>query len=132
MNKISTCALLFCLWLISGCSKSNDAIVTGSVSINGEPVNDGRIGFFPVDGNARTAGARIQNGKYSASVPPGKAKVEIRVSKVVGQEKMYNTPNSETRPVSKEILPPKYNSETELELDVSPGENQKNFDLKTN
>ena len=34
-------------------------------------------------------------------------------------------------PIRVEVLPPKYNYQTELLLDVKPGKNQQDYDLKT-
>lgn len=72
------------------------------------------------------------DGKYSADVPIGPSKVAIRVPKVIGQRKLYNTPDSPVQPLMDESLPAKFNDETELTLDVKPGETQGDFDLKTN
>ena len=105
--------------------------VTGTVTVNGEPAQTGSISFFPVDGKSVTTGAVIEAGKYSARVPVGKVKVEIRVSKIVGRKKLYDTPNSPIQPIMQEVLPPKYNDQTELELDVEPGKNEQNYDFKT-
>ncbi|MHB1035946.1 MAG: hypothetical protein ACYC0Y_15010, partial [Pirellulales bacterium] len=66
-----------------------------------------------------------------AKVPAGKVKVEIRVSKVVGEKKLYDTPNSPVQPIMQEVLPPTYHDRTTLELDVQPGANEKNYALKT-
>jgi hypothetical protein len=129
-QKLFVAIALPCLAAV-GCG-DNATTISGAVSINGEPVKEGTIGFFPVDGNARTTGTKIRDGKYSAEVSPGAAKVEIRVSKVVGESKLYDTPNSETRPIRREVLPPKYNNETELQVEIKAGRNESNFDLKTN
>ncbi len=116
----------------AGCSKSaTTAEVSGMVTVDGEPAKAGAIGFFPVDGKSPTAGGKIEAGKYSTQVPFGESKVEIRVSKVVGQKKLYDTPNSPVQPIMKEVLPEKYNDQTELRIDVQPGTNNKDFDLKT-
>lgn len=125
----------FCLFgvmaMAVGCSEGPPmGDVTGTVTINGVPANTGSISFFPVDGKSVTTGTKIEGGKYSAQVPVGKVKVEIRVSKVVGRKKLYDTPNSPVQEILHEVLPPKYNDRTEIELDVQPGENQKNYDLK--
>src|SRR5689334_9723281 len=82
------------LIFITGCTKPNIGIVTGTVTVDGTRAKTGSIAFFPSDPKASTAGAEIVDGKYRAQVPPGTAKVEIRVSKVVGQKKLYNTANS--------------------------------------
>ncbi len=47
---------------------------------------------MPVDGKTATTGAVIENGKYKSDAPLGESKVEIRVPKVVGKKKLYDTP----------------------------------------
>lgn len=118
--------------LTVGCSKGPPmGQVTGTVTVDGTPAKSGAIGFFPVDGNSVTTGAAIKDGKYTAEVPVGKVKVEINVTKVVGEKKLYDTPDSKVMPVTAQILPPRYNDRTTLELDVQPGKNEKNYELTT-
>jgi hypothetical protein len=116
---------------VAGCSGSNLATVTGTVTVDGEPAEVGAVSFFAVDGRAPTAGARIVNGRYTAQVPTGLCNVQVRVSKLVGQRKIYDTPDSPVKQVWAEVLPPKYNEATELQLDVQPGTNEQNYDLST-
>jgi hypothetical protein len=125
-------ALLFlaCVALV-GCGKSNLATVSGTITVDGEPAKVGAISFFAVDGRAPTAGAQIVDGQYSAEVRPGKCFVQVRVSKVVGKKKLYDTPDSPVREVWAEVLPAKYNDATTLEFEVKPGENKQDYDLKT-
>ncbi len=122
--------LMIALTLVVGCKKRTMGTVSGMVTIDGTPVKTGGISFFPSNLQASTAGSEITDGQYSAEVAPGVAKVEIRVPKVVGQKKLYNTPNSPVRPILAEVLPAKYNDETELTLDVQLGENKHDFALK--
>lgn len=114
-----------------GCGNSRVAEVSGKVVVDGEPVPNGAILFFPVDGQSATSGSVIENGEYYAKVAVGKMKVSISVPKVVGKKKIYDTPNSPEMPVTKEALPPRYNEKTELTVDVEPGKNTRNFDLKS-
>lgn len=117
--------------LVVGCSPATKGEVSGTVSIDGTPVENGMISFYAVDGNAPTAGGRILNGKYSVEVNPGLCRVEIRVSKAVGEKKLYDTPDSPVRPILAEALPPKYNDRSELQLDVKLGDNEQDYDLTT-
>jgi hypothetical protein len=127
----SFCAALGATLPIAGCEKSNIGTVSGTIAIDGSPVKSGSIAFFPVDRKSPTCGAEIHDGLYTAKVPLGTSKVEIRVSKVVGQKKLYNTPNSPVQPLLAEVLPAKYNDQTELTLDVKPGRNQQDYQLAT-
>jgi hypothetical protein len=117
--------------VLPGCSDSNRGVVSGSVTIDGQSVKAGSIAFFPIDEKSPTAGASIADGQYTAQVPLGQTKVQIRVAKVVGQKKLYNTADSPVQPIMQEILPAKYNDDTELRLDVKPGNTVKNFGLTT-
>jgi hypothetical protein len=123
--------VLFLLLMLSGCSNSNRGVVSGSVTIDGQPVKSGSIAFFPIDEKSPTTGASITDGQYTAQVPLGQTKVQIRVAKKVGEKKLYNTPDSPVQPIMKETLPAKYNDDTELQLDVKPGNTVKNFELTT-
>jgi hypothetical protein len=114
-----------------GCSRSDMGIVNGIVTVDGEPARVGAISFFAVDGRAPTAGAPIVDGKFSAQVNPGVCMVQIRVSKIVGKKKLYDTPGSPVREVWAEVLPAKYNNNTQLKLDVKRGENQQEYALST-
>lgn len=118
-----------CLAMAAGCSDPNIGIVSGSVMIDGEPAETGSITFAAEDGLTGPIGTMIADGKYSVELPIGMAKVEIRVPVVVGQKKLYNTPDSPVSDVMEESLPPRYNDETELTYDVVPGESVKDFEL---
>ena len=91
----------------------------------------GSIAFFPVDGRSTTSGAEILDGQYTATVPLGASKVEIRVPKVTGQKKLYDTPDSPIKEMMTESLPTKYNDATELTLDVTRGEIRQDYELTT-
>ncbi len=118
------------LVVVTGCSDNSLSEVTGTVSVNGQPAEKGSISFIPADGKAQTTGGEIKEGKYSVKVPPGMAKVQIRIPVVDGKKKLYNTPDSPVQDTLKEVLPEKYNNKTELLFDVQPGKNEKNWDLK--
>jgi hypothetical protein len=122
--------LLFSLPFVAACGGPRDAAtVSGSVTIDGRVAETGSITFIPVNGEGPSSGAAIAAGQYSASVWPGKSRVEIRVPKVVGESKLYDTPDSPLQQVMAEVLPAKYNEKSELELDVQLGQNQKDWAL---
>ena len=123
--------VLFPALLTPGCAEPTEGVVSGTIVVDGVPAEMGSIAFIPVDGLSSTAGASITDGKYTAVVPLGSAKVQIRVNKKIGEKRIYNTPDSPIQPILAEVLPPKFNNETELLLDVKPGENQQDYDLTT-
>jgi hypothetical protein len=119
------------LLLITGCSDPTVGTVSGTVTVDGAPVKSGSITFFPLDGRSSTSGAEIVDGKYTTTVAPGTARVEIHVPKVIGQRKAYDTPDSPMMEIVGEALPAKYHDASELTLDVKLGENRQDYDLST-
>jgi hypothetical protein len=126
--------LLTALALAAGCGQGpGTGEVRGTVTVDGQPAPPGSsITFVPADGKAPTAGALIENGKYTARVPVGPAKVQVRAPKTVAKPKAgkQEGPGAEGDLVE-ESLPAKYNDSTTLTYDVKPGTNTKDWDLKT-
>jgi hypothetical protein len=128
------CALAVALaWTAAGCSMGPAVgTVTGDVTFDGQPVKDGHLTFTPVDGKGQTGGAAIVDGKFKAEqVPATKMKVEIHGNKVIGKRKAYDTPESPMMDEIAELLPPKYNFNSELTLDVKRGSQDIRYDLKS-
>jgi hypothetical protein len=127
------CALqLGTLCLVAGCS-TGPAVgtVNGDVTFDGQPVKDGRISFTPLDGQAPTGGAPIVNGKFQAVVPVAKMKVAINGNKVIGKRKAYDTPESPWEDDVAELLPAKYNVNSDLTLEVKKGVQDVKYELKS-
>jgi hypothetical protein len=120
------------LWAAAGCSTGPPvAELSGTVSVDGQPPARGAITFIPIDGKGQTAGCEIKDGKYAAKLGVGTFKVEIRVPKVVGRKKLYDTPDSPIQDLLEEVLPARYNSASELKIEVNAGKNEKDWDLKS-
>jgi hypothetical protein len=123
------CIVLLLAFL--GCGPSDGLVdVTGTVKVDGQPLEKGAISFEPVDGKSQTAGGTISSGTFKARVPPGKMKVKISAEKVVGKRKAYDTPDSPEVPIVDEALPKRYNAATELVSEVKPAA-KLDFDLTT-
>jgi hypothetical protein len=117
---------------IAGCGDNSGLIeVKGTVTLDGTPLEKGAISFTPVDKKTRTAGANIVAGSYSTQVPVGTMKVSISAPKVVGKKPLYDRPGSRERDVIEELVPAKYNEESDLRLEVKPGGMEKNWDLRS-
>jgi hypothetical protein len=119
------------LALLPGCEDGlRTAEVTGTVKVDGQiPPAGSSITFIPTDGKSQTAGAVLQEGRYSVRVPVGKSKVEIRVPRPVARPgPKVQGPGSEGGLIE-ESLPAKYNDQTELAFEVKPGKNEKDWDL---
>jgi hypothetical protein len=126
------CASAFCLIFI-GCSTGPaTGTVSGEVTFDGQPIEDGRITFIPVDGQSQPAGAAIIIGKFDVkNVPVTKMKVEINGNKKTGKKfKVYDTPESPLKDELVELIPVRYNVNSELTLDVKKGSQTVRYDLK--
>jgi hypothetical protein len=123
-------AALVASLLIIGCSDPTTGQVSGQVTVGGKPLEKGTIQFVPADGTSPTAGGEVLGGKYSVRVSVGTMKVSFSAPKVVGQKKVYNTPDSPTMPVTAEALPARYSTESKLTLEVKPGSNPKDWELE--
>ena len=132
--SVRACRLQFAVALlilsVAGCSSKPDgSSLNGTVSLDGSPLAEGVINFIAIDGSAATSEAKIVAGQYEAVAPPGEKRVEIRAAKVVGRKKMYNTPDSPTVDVVEELLPRRYNVDSELRLSVTEEEQVQDFAL---
>ncbi len=116
---------------VSGCG-SSVTTVSGKVMFDGQPLANGTINFVPADGATATAGGKIENGTYSVQMPPGKKKVQVSATKVVGRRVVYEgDPNSPVIDNVQEIIPPQYHVNTILTGDAKAGSNTQDFDLKS-
>jgi len=80
---IAVCVIL----ASSGCSGDGTLTISGTVTVDGTPVETGSITFVPVDGKTAVEGAEIKNGAYQAKVPPGEKIVQVRAMKFEPGEK---------------------------------------------
>jgi hypothetical protein len=125
-------SVMFVTAVLAGCSsKPAGGTVKGTVTLDSQPLATGRILFIAVDQSSPSAEAAITAGQFEALVPPGEKRVEIRAPKVTGKRKMYDTPDSPTVDTVVELLPAKYNVNSELAMTVDGAAQEQNFDLKS-
>lgn len=116
--------------VVCGCGGDSQPTVSGKVTLDGKPLENGAISFVPADGATATAGGIITNGEYTVEVPAGAKKVEITAAKVVGQRPAYEgNPNSPMIDITESIIPERYNTKSELTREVKAGENTLDFEL---
>ena len=128
-TRAGALSLLLAL-LIVGCGQIKLAEVSGTITYDGEVVEQGSIAFLPLDGNGPSGGSAIKDGKYFAqNVSVGMVKVRILGAKVTGQKRMFDDPNSPLVTTSEQYLPTKYNKETELTYEVKAGSQTNDFNL---
>lgn len=98
-----------------GCGGEQKVRVSGTVTVDGEPLESGDITFVPDDPNKAAEGGRVVRGKYHMETWPGQNRVMI--SAVRPQK--FKTPHGEqTHDVN--YLPPRYHAQSELKADVPP------------
>lgn len=139
--QLSLSVLLLCYCGCSG-SPKNVATVEGTVNLDGAPLGQADIMFFPDSGARASAGTTDENGKYKLQYTRryegavvGNHKVTISIVDQ-GDDGRYDDPGgkknggAKTRP---KTLPRKYTDrdKTELSKTVESGSNTINFELKS-
>jgi hypothetical protein len=115
------CGLL-ALTLFMGCGRSGPerTVVSGKVVYAGEPVVEGVVRFQPIEGTkAPVSIAPIKAGQFSADalggVMIGTYQVQIRSYQPSAQ------PTGGLGPAPAQLLPEKYNKQSEIKLTIEPG-----------
>ncbi len=120
---------------VTGCGGSDRGDVSGTVTLDGTPIDNGTIVFVPEGGGGvdahPKAGAKIIDGKYlfepGFGPYPGKYKVEVTWDKKTG--KKVSTGDADTRDETKQMLPAKFNTATTLTAEIASGKSTKDFQL---
>lgn len=117
------------------------ASVSGTVTVNGDPVEGLVIEFQPADGPP-ASGITDESGKYALTATGGRSGAQLGVNQVRVKGRPANTSEEVMSEMAAEegtdlealkslpVIPPKYNEESELEADVQPGSNEFNFPLE--
>jgi hypothetical protein len=116
--RLLSCAMLLAMGCSSGTTGPAEYPVTGTVTLDGKPVESGRILFRKVGDGDRAYGGEITNGNYSFTSEPGKVKVEITASRIIPGK--FDNSNGTPEPVGEMYIPKQYNSKTTLEAEVKP------------
>ena len=122
-----------CLTSLLGCGGVSGASVSGTVMLDGSPLDDATITFVPTSGGQRQAAwTSVKNGQYEIAAKDGlgtgQFRVEIRALRPTGEKP---NPNEPTLIPTKEVVPAKYNSKSELAANIKPGANTADFELKS-
>src|SRR5690242_13546834 len=102
------------VFFVIGCGGSGLTPVSGVVTLDGQPLAEGTMHFAPVDGSGPSQATVIRDGKYSTELQRTKYKLRIfapKPSKVVAKLD-ENGPGGGPR--MEELLPPRYNINSEL------------------
>jgi hypothetical protein len=134
--------LLACLMLpisLVGCAGSGGepCSVTGSVTLNAEPIKTGTIVFEPMGHGGARGGAKITDGQYQIATDgemwAGTFTVRIIGFRETGKttaafESFGDEPVQDIAEVE-EIVPRKYNSESTLQVTLNAGKNTQVFEM---
>jgi len=119
------------LGTLTGCgtdSKGKSATVSGTVNLDGQPLDDGAIALFG-EGGTGADSLPVKNGKFEGPATTGKKRVEIRAFRL-GQP----TPmGDEVIPAAPEnYLPARFNTESKITVEVTAGGiNPNKFDVES-
>jgi hypothetical protein len=111
-------------------------VVHGKVTLDGKPIVEGSINFVPVPAGAGPAWTTaFKDGQYlsDASGPVvGKNRVEILAPRnVTGKPRRPRSDRMGPEDDYVECIPPRYNTQSILDVDVRPGGNTFDFELKS-
>ena len=124
--------LLCGMTLVAGCTPKPKGLpdlapVTGTVTMDGQPLPGASISFVSEAGAQASFGGTNETGKYElrysgphrgATIGPNTVQISTATNNPVG-------------PDWKDPIPEKYNKKTELKVEVKPGQNTFDFDLKS-
>lgn len=122
--------------LLSGCGgeRIERCSVSGSVRLDGQPLAEGTILFSP-QAQGPSAGGEIRDGVFTLSEQegpsPGPYLVEINAYRPTGKTER-DAATGETITLAESIIPPRYNRNSTLTVEVKAGEeNRFEFELQS-
>ena len=131
-------ALLVCIVLMTGCGDAGRAAVSGVVTLDGKPIPGATITFLPTQDTAAPASGGIigEDGTYTVTFKGapsvGGYRVEIRgVRHKTGRMIPAPPPSAPGKMIEEciELIPDRYNKDTDLLVELKRGDNQHDFAL---
>lgn len=129
-------AVAIALGAAGGCGRPPAAALEGSVTFAGQPIDDGTIRLFPVDGTPGPgAAALVAAGRFAIEpgkgLVPGRYMVAIAATRPTGRT-VKPEPGSEADGSVAEyeqFVPDRYNTKSELQVTLEAGRNEHVFTL---
>lgn len=110
-----------CVGVLAGCGGGEKGPtlykIDGTVTWEGKPVPEGDVAIIPVETGGTSGGGKIVDGKFSVQVSSGRKKIEITAMRDVPGKFSEVNPGEKVQ-IREQYLPAKYNSASELELNV--------------
>ncbi len=102
--------------------------VSGKVTFNGTPVENGEISFVPDKPGMAPDGGVIEKGEFRLTATEGKKTVQIRASRPIPGQRQGN---SDMGPLYEDYISAQFNRQSKLTAEVTAGgDNEFTFDLK--
>lgn len=124
--------LILVISISYGCgdtSEINLGKVTGTITVNGQPLSDGEITFQPGSGRP-SLGMTNSLGFYELHYTKGKKGALVGSHSVIITTSMPD--DGRTQSPGLLTIPSRYNTATELSFEVKPGQNKADFQLDIN
>ena len=120
-----------CPLALTGCGGGSPSTVSGTVTLDGTPVETGAVKFVLASGGKPTS-ASVSKGKFETKLPPGRYKVALYATKAAGSIKQKSYDGKEFMlELTEEMIPEQYNSKSELTEEIKAGENTLTFNLQS-
>lgn len=134
----------------TGCGGMSAPTVTGTVTMDGQPLPNAQVTFTPTAGGQTAIGKTNSSGKYELyrrderGTPAGSYEVRVTTiqepgtatsSDIASDSEDYlsqvagDSSRGSTKPSTKETIPARYNTQTTLSFDVEGGTNQIDLEL---
>jgi hypothetical protein len=123
-------AVVFAVLLV-GCGSSGLTPVGGVVTLDGQPLVEGTIHFAPADGQSPSQAAVIRDGSYSTELTKTSYQVQIFAPKPAKVVAKLDENGPGGGPRVEELLPSRYNVQSELTLNVAGPTRAANFELRS-
>jgi len=126
-TQLFICIAMTFIFLL-GCGENSKCTITGSITLDGNPVKSGNISFYSQDPETNKKIATVvENGKYqietNEGLIPGKYKVEVHWAKETGKK----IPSADPGIMMEQTIQGK----EDCEIEVNIGTNKRDFVLKS-
>jgi hypothetical protein len=136
-NSVPAWSLIAAVLMLSlGCG-SQEHLLEGSVTYDGQPVDKGSITLEPADGVGPAAGGTIESGRFkvdsTSGLAPGEKIVRISAVRATGKKIEAGPPEPPGTKVDEvqQFIPAKYNDQSTLTVQFDGGHKTHDFELKS-